>query len=97
LINNTSTTAVAISIPLTFAHSELCAIDIISTESKIRLFVCYGPTSSDSDSAAVRYIIDLCNCINSLYLLNGTVIIFGDFNYPSIDWSADIVAGLILM
>ena len=44
----------------------------------------------NADSAAVRYTTDLCNCINSLYPLNGTVIICGDFNFPSIDWSANI-------
>jgi hypothetical protein len=31
----------------------------------------------------------LCNCVISLYPLNGTVIICGDFNFQSIDWSAD--------
>jgi hypothetical protein len=68
---------------------HICVRDIISTSSKFRLFVCYRPPSSDTDLAAVRYISDLCNCVNRLYPLNGTVIICGDFNFPSIDWSAD--------
>jgi hypothetical protein len=89
LINNSSAKAVAIPIPSIFADLELCVIDIISTSSKFRLFVCYRPPSSDTDLAAVRYISDLCNCVNRLYPLNGTVIICGDFNFPSIDWSAD--------
>ena len=57
LTNNTSTKAVAISIPLLFAHVELCVIDIISTESKTRLFICYRPPCPNADSAAVRYTI----------------------------------------
>ena len=90
LTTNTSTKAVAISIPLLFAHVELCVIDIISTESKIHLFVCYRPPSPNVDSAAIRYTADLCNCINSRYPVNDTVIICGDFNFPSIHWSANI-------
>ena len=31
----------------------------------------------------------MCDCLNSLYPPNGSAIICGDFNFPSIDWSTD--------
>jgi hypothetical protein len=72
-----------------YSHLELCSIDILSRSSRVRLFVCYRPPSPDSDQTSVRYMRDLCDCINGLYPVNSNSIICGDFNLPNIDWSAD--------
>jgi exonuclease III len=79
----------SVSLPSIFTHLEMCVIDILSSDTKTRLFVCYRPTSSNTDLDAVRYITEMCDCLTRLYPPNGAVIICGDFNFPTIDWSTD--------
>jgi hypothetical protein len=38
---------------------------------------------------AIKYISDLCDCIQYLYPINGTIIICGDFDFPNSDWSVE--------
>jgi Endonuclease-reverse transcriptase len=89
LTNNATVKAVAVQLPNRFSHVELCAIDIFTNSTIIRLFYCYRPPCSNRDSDGLKYILDLCNCIQYLIPVNRTVIICGDFNFPNIDWTAD--------
>jgi hypothetical protein len=68
---------------------ELCAIDILLDNTKLRLFVCYRPPSSNNDIDAIRYVKDLCDCIDCVYPNNFPVVICGDLNFPYIDRSTD--------
>jgi hypothetical protein len=49
----------------------------------------YRPPSSDTDSDAVAYNREMCDCISGLISNNGSTIICGDFNLPYINWSLD--------
>jgi hypothetical protein len=79
-----------VSVPLLpcYSHLEICIVDILSSDITSRLLVCYRPPSGNTESAAVQYTRDLCNCI-SLFSSNGSAIICGDFNLANIDWEAD--------
>jgi len=93
LVRDDVFSAVAVDIPGRFSHLEIVAVDIVNTACKLRIFTCYRPPSGDTDPAAVQYIKDMCDCLNSLYPVNSTVVICGDFNLPSIVWSnLDITA-----
>lgn len=91
LINNASVQAVPIDLPTKYYALELVAVDIINQEShtpSFRLFVAYRPPScSETDPSSLYYISQLCGCIESLYPLNSTVVLCGDFNFPRINWS----------
>lgn len=88
--NNDTVRAVRVDLPQNFSHVEMCAIDIVNNVcSPIRLFVVYRAPSGNREPHAVNYTVELWNCIDSLYPLNGTVVLCGDFNIPSINWSVD--------
>jgi len=87
MINEELLKAVPVALPTKYSNLELVVIDIINLQSKCRVFVCYRPPSSDSDSSAVQYSLDMCECIESLYPNNSTVIVCGDFNLPNINWT----------
>jgi Endonuclease-reverse transcriptase len=70
-----------------FSHLELCVIDLLG-DVKIRLFACYRPPSNNTEAEAIQYITELCASVASLMPSNGSVILGGDLNFPSIDWSA---------
>jgi hypothetical protein len=89
LINNNCIKATLVQLPSNFSHLELCTIDIFLADAnvKVRVFVCYRPPSGCV--CALRYVKDLCDCINKLVPVNSPALICGDFNFPSIDWSLD--------
>ena len=88
--NNRTVKAIRVNLPPTFSHLELCVIDIVNNSScTVRLFVAYRPPGANRQPDAVKYAADLCNCINSLFPPNGTVVLCGDMNFPLIDWSVD--------
>lgn len=88
LTNNNSLQAISVPLSPAYTLLELCVIDIVLSDIKTRLFVCYRPPcSNNKDSASVQYIADLCNCITSLFPPNGSIIVCGDFNLPNINWS----------
>ena len=75
-------------IPARFSHIELCVIDLTLGGNTFRLFNCYRPpASSNRDQVAIDYISGMCQCIEHLYPTTGSIIICGDFNFPSINWS----------
>ena len=83
-------TALSVDIPAQFNHVELCAIDIhFHSALPIRIFNCYRPpAASNRDLNAIAYITDLCQCIDTLMPKTGSVMVCGDFNFPTIDWSS---------
>jgi hypothetical protein len=90
LTSSTTVTALQVFPPPCFSHIEMCCIDIVVDGSKsIRLFNCYRPPHPNRSITAIKYISDMCDCINRLIPQNGTIILCGDFNFPTIDWSVD--------
>ena len=87
LTNDDLFKAVPVILPTKYANLELVVVDIVNLQSKCRVFVCYRPPSNDSDRSAVQYSIEMCECIESLYPNNSTVIVCGDFNLPNINWT----------
>ena len=87
LVRDDIFSAVAVDVPNRFSHLEIVAVDIVNTACKVRIFTCYRPPSGDADRVAVQYIKDMCDCLDCLYPVNSTVLVCGDFNLPSIDWS----------
>jgi hypothetical protein len=87
LLNSRKVKGISIPLPSAFSHLELCAVDLIG-DIKIRLFACYRPPSNNTDPEAVQYINDLRACVVSLMPSNGSIILCGDLNLLSIDWSA---------
>ena len=86
LLNNRRVKGIAVPLPSMFSHLELCVIDLLG-DVKIRLFVCYRPPSNNTEAEAVQYVTELCACVDSLMPSNGSIILCGDLNFPSIDWS----------
>jgi exonuclease III len=89
ITKNSTTRSVSVALPPKFSHLELCVTDILSRYNRLRLFVCYQPPSADSDQVATQYVHDLCECMNSLYPANSTVLICDNLNLPYVDWSSD--------
>jgi hypothetical protein len=74
-------------IPDRFSHLEMLVIDVCNSSNKFRIFLCYRPPSGEYDVNALRYSIEMCECIEFLYPIDATVLLCGDFNLPCIDWS----------
>ena len=87
--NNYCTSASQVFLPDKFISLELVVIDVILTASstKFRLFLCYRPPChSECSVEAISYTSLLCECLKSLWPSNSTVLLCGDFNFPSINW-----------
>ena len=82
--------AVSVSLPSKYVNLEMCVIDISTSSCTYRLFNCYRVPSTNRKSESINYIKDMCNCISEISLPNHSIVVVGDFNLPSIDWSADI-------
>jgi len=67
----------------------MCVIDILNDSCSIRLFNCNRAPSTNRSVDTINYIDDTCNCIIELIPANNTVLIVGDFNLSTIDWSTD--------
>jgi exonuclease III len=94
--NNNTTKVICIPVPSKFSSLELCVVDLCHVAPGCALFVCYRPPSADSDLAAVQYLCNMRDCLGDLFPANSSVIIFGDFNLPNIDWSVDNCSGVDL-
>jgi hypothetical protein len=70
-----------------FSHLELCVIDLHG-DVNFRFFACHRPPSNHTDAEAVQYITKIRACVDSRMPSNGSIILYGDLNFPSIDWSA---------
>lgn len=93
LTNNASVLVNPVNLPVKYLSLELIVVDIVSREPQhkgFRLFVAYRPPcNSDSDPNSVSYTTLLCECIESLYPINSTIVLCGDFNFPRINWSSN--------
>ena len=87
LVNNYYFNAVQVPVPDQYSHLEMVVIDICNSDNNFRVFLCYRPPSGDSDVDALRYSIEMCNCIEYLYPNNATVLVCGDFNSPNVKWN----------
>jgi hypothetical protein len=89
LTRNGIVNAVLVSLPAKYANLEMCVIDIFTESCTIRLFNCYRAPSTNRFTESINYIKDMCTCITELTPHNHSVLIVGDFNFPSLDWTAD--------
>ena len=88
IVSNDCFKAVQVSIPDRYSHLEIVVIDICNcAANKCRVFLCYRPPSNDYNIDALRYSMELCECIELLQPLNATVLVCGDFNLPKVNWS----------
>ena len=74
-----------VQLPQQYLHLEVLCIDILCNNYKHRFICVYRPPSYDA-----KLTCDLTNCLNFLCNVNFIVTICGDFNFPNIDWTADI-------
>lgn len=51
--------------------------------------MCYRPPSNNTDVIALQYAKDMYECIEMLVPCGLPVLIYGDFNFPNVDWSVD--------
>ena len=87
--NNECISASQVLIPDKFISLELVVIDVFvsASDTKFRLFLCYRPPChSEYSFEAISYTSQLCDCIQSLWPCNSTVLLCGDFNFPTIKW-----------
>jgi len=87
--NNECISASQVPVPDKFNSLELVVLDVFLSASvtKFRLFLCYRPPCySEYCPAAITYTSQLCECLQSLYPINSTVLLCGDFNFPVIKW-----------
>jgi hypothetical protein len=90
LTKSHSMKATPVAVPAVIFLTSNCVLLTLSNDDNIRLSTCYRPPSPNTASDAIGLIDDLCNCLNCLCPANGTVIIIcGDINFPTIDWSID--------
>jgi exonuclease III len=89
LTSNATVKATSVPITAKFLHLALCAVDISLDKVKLRLFVCYRPSSSNTDVHALKCVEHICAFIYELFSVDSPVIICGDFNLPNIDWCVD--------
>ena len=80
LTNNASVLVNPVNLPVKYQSLELIVVDIVglSRESQtkgFRLFVAYRPPCSDSNSISLSYTTLLCECIESLYPINSTIVL----------------------
>ena len=88
IVNNVSVKAVQVDIACEFNDLEIACIDIVSTQLPVRLIVGYRPPhSSDTAADDVKYTKHFVDCLMSLCNVDASIVIVGDFNFPSIDWS----------
>jgi Endonuclease-reverse transcriptase len=88
LIKNNIITATDVPLPPKCSHSELRVIDLYGVN-KIRLFVCHRSPTHNTEPIASQYLNDSCTCITGLEQSKDSIIMCGDFNLPTIVWSAD--------
>jgi hypothetical protein len=87
--NNDSIKAIMLPLPSKYSQVELCTLDILLNNLKLRLFACYRPPSGNSDPDVLQYIKDLCARIDSLFPAHCQVLICGDLNLPNIHRTTD--------
>jgi hypothetical protein len=76
-------------LPSKYSQVELCTLDILLNDWKLRLFVCYRPPGSSSDPDAFQNVKDLCACLDSVFPAHRPVLICGNLNLLNIDWTID--------
>jgi len=87
ITRDSSVKAVQVETKQKFANIEVVAIDILNVLNPIRVITVYRSPSSDTGVDAVSEIKQLISCLRQLCEVNRSIIIAGDFNLPSINWS----------
>ena len=90
LTNNDSVSAVSLTLPVKFNTLELCGIDVLlSGGNSVRIINFYRPPGvSNRNPNDVSLMSLFSECIDYVMPVNATVILCGDFNMPSIDWTS---------
>ena len=89
LVNNHVFHGVSIALPDKYDDLEIVSVDLLNLQCKCRIIATYRPPSPNTDANAIQYCLKLSECIDSLFKLNSTVILCGDFNVPHLKFNDD--------
>ena len=92
ITRNKSVVATPVLILKTVEQADVCAIDIQCNNSAIRLINVYRPPRSECGAESAELMKSLVKCLVDLCDTNWPVILVGDFNLPSVDWSLPLIA-----
>lgn len=87
VINNSVVKVASVNIADRFKDLDITCIDIVNTSLPVRLIVGYRSPCSDSGADAVQYTKHFIDGLMSLCNVDASIVLVGDFNFPTIDWS----------
>jgi len=87
IIKNATIKAVRVVIDINYNEFDLVCIDMFSSCLPTRMIAGYRPPCSDTSAESVQYIKHFIACLPSLCNVDSSIVIIGDLNFPSIDWS----------
>jgi len=87
ILNNSTVKAVQVDIADNFKDVDVVCVDIIDTYLPIRLIAGYRSPSSDTAVDAVKSTKHFIDCLMSVCDVDTSIVVVGDFNFPSINWS----------
>ena len=87
ITRNGTVDATSVMVCQTVGNADVCAIDIHSNNSTIRLINVYRPPRSANCAESVELMKLLVKCLINLCDTSGPVLLVGDFNLPGVDWS----------
>ena len=87
IVRNATVKAVRVDIDAKYNEFELVCIDMINSTSPTRIIAGYRPPSSDTAAESIQYTKLFIDCLSSLCNVDSSIVIIGDLNFPSIDWS----------
>jgi len=87
IVNHSAVKCVSVAIDSLFNDLDIICIDIVSTNNPVRLIAGYRPPSSDTAAEALTFTKNFINCLSMLCNVDSSIVLLGDFNFPSIDWT----------
>ena len=78
-----------VDVPEKYSGLDIVCIDLIGLETNYRFINCYRPPYQDRN--AFDLMILMVECFDMLYDTNASVILVGDMNFPSANWSSSSV------
>lgn len=87
LVNNATIKATPVDIDDKYLDTDVLCVDIINLYAPIRIIVGYRSPSSDTDADAINHTKHFIECLMSLCEVDMSIVIIGDLNFPTINWS----------
>ena len=85
LLKNATIKAVRVDVADNFNDIDVLCVDILDMFIPMRIIVGYRSPSSDTAEDAIRNTKHFIDCLSCLCDVDASVVIIGDFNFPSID------------